>query len=104
MSGPFPISIPPFSGLTYISSTQLTGLVSAVGLPATPPSNATIAALSIEGGNARWGTAGALPTPSTGTPLWGTTGAIMLAKSMFSSIRFINMTGSTAIINIDYYA
>lgn len=102
MSGPFPVSIPPYPGLSYLGSAQIASLVAAVGLP-TVPTGASIASLSIEGGNARWGVVGALPTGSTGTPLWGTVGGIMVARTMFATIRFIDMTGSTSKINVDWY-
>lgn len=103
MSGPFPQSIPPFPGLRFLSSAQLTGLATPKSLPAAP-AGTTQAALSIEAGNVRWGTVAVPPTATIGTPLYGTTGAVLLAMSMFSTIQFINMTGSTSIINIDWYA
>lgn len=101
MSGPFPTTIPPFPGLRYLGSAPIASFASVQPLP-TPPDGATIAILSIEGGNVRWGIDGDDPTDSVGAPIWGTSFAT-ISKSMFSSIRFINMTGTTSTGTVDWY-
>lgn len=99
--GPFPVNIPPFPGLDYIGSEAIADFSAAVGLNDIPET-AQVATLSIEGGNIRWGTATALPTATVGAPLWGTS-LVTISRTMFSSIRFINMTASTATATVNYY-
>jgi len=101
MPGPFPINIPPFPGLAYLSSEAIASFASAVGFSSIP-ATAQVATLSIEGGNVRWGTATVLPTGDAGAPVWGTS-IVTINRTMFSSIRFINMTGSTATGTVNYY-
>lgn len=100
MSGPYPTSIPPFPGLSYISSQRITDFSAAVGL--TPPAGAAMALVSVEAGNLRYSLSGVAPTASVGTPIYGTA-QISLALKYFSVIKFINYTGTTSAATIDYY-
>jgi hypothetical protein len=77
---------------------QVSSLVSAHSL--TPPADASVAVIKVEAGNVRY-LNDQDPTASVGMPLWGTETLTLTAE--IESYRFINMTGSTATLNVVYY-
>lgn len=92
----------PPAGMAFVGYQQLvlTGLAQAL----TVPGGATVAYVSAEGGNARWGTAAQSPalSASVGQVLWGTA-AMSVSGSLLAAIEFINMSGSTCTLDIAYF-
>lgn len=82
-------------GYVQITPTIATGLTS-------PPAAATFAVIAAEAGNVRWRADGTAPTATVGMPFWGTA-FLTVPLAYFGSIQFINMTGSTSVLNVMYY-
>lgn len=91
----------PPAGLKYLGYAQITSLVAATALP-TAPAKTVLAIIGVEGGNVRWRADGTDPTGDIGSILWGTSG-LPFTSALFSSAKFINFTGSTSLLNIEWY-
>lgn len=92
--------VPP-PGFALIRQDQIASVSAAVGL-GTPPTKAVMAFVSPEAGNVRWRADGTDPTASVGMPLYATAG-LWVAASLITSIKFIDMTGSTAKLNVAWF-
>lgn len=102
-------TIVPPAGMSVLGYSQITDLTAArtliQGGGSAIPAGAKLAYVQAEGGNARWRADGVAPTATVGAILWGTA-QMVIASSVFAgakAIQFINMTGSTAILDITYY-
>lgn len=93
-----PNSVP--GGLRFISYEQVTDLSSAV--PLTPPAGATFALVQVQDGNVRYRRDGTSPTGSVGMILWATSQPMGFAVPN-ADLEFINMSGGTAALNVEYY-
>lgn len=91
----------PPAGMVDKGYVQITDLTSAVGLGVVP-AGARIAVLTPENGNVRWRSDGVDPTATVGNIIWGTS-TVPISSGAFAAIKFINMTGSTSILNVQYY-
>lgn len=92
---------PPYS-MTARGYQQITAGTLAAATALTIPSNATFALLQAENGDLRWRDDGTAPTGSVGMILYsGTT--IELAGDL-STIKFIELTSQSGILNVSYYS
>jgi hypothetical protein len=86
-------------GYDLVSYTQVTSLAAATAL--TPPTDATFALVQVQDGVVRYRPDGVDPTASVGMLLYATAPATPF--STFTGLKFINATGSTALLNIFWY-
>ena len=89
---------PPYR-FTPLGYTQITNLSAAVGL-GTIPAGATIAFVSIEGGECRYRDDGTAPTATIGMPIYA--GQALQYSGTLSAIQLIQ-TQATATANISFY-
>lgn len=83
----------------YLEHEQITDFAAAKGL--TPPEGATYAVVQVNGGSVRY-LRDDDPTASVGMVLYAT-GTIVVSGAELDTIRFINLTGSTSILDVEYY-
>jgi hypothetical protein len=96
----WPYQMPP-PGMVPKGVTTIASLVTAVGLGAIP-AGTKLAVVSVLGGNANWRADGTNPTGSVGNPAWGTA-TLQFGASVLSTVKFINQSGSTATLNVQFY-
>lgn len=90
--------VPP--GATLIGYTQVTDLSAAVTI--TPPTGATIAVVQVNAGVVRYRRDGVDPTGTVGMLAYATAPPTTF-YSPFTNLKFIQNTGSTASLNIEWY-
>lgn len=90
--------LPPGSAL--ISYAQVTNLSAAVAL--SPPDGATTALVQVNDGIVRYRRDGTNPTASVGMLAYAT-GPVMAFYAPFTNLKFIQATGSTGSLNVEWY-
>jgi hypothetical protein len=92
------VPIPP--GYTLVGYQQVTDLSAAVAL--TPPTGATLAVVQVNAGVVRYRRDGVAPTGTVGMLAYAT-GPAMVFDSPTSALKFIQNSGSTASLSIEWY-
>lgn len=90
--------VPPI-GLVDLGYSRITNLTYPVPLAA--PQGTELAVIVPENGSVRWRADGVAPTKDAGSIIWGTTSFEW--SGSLSAIRFINMDGNTAALNVTYF-
>ena len=91
--------VPP--GLAFLGFAPAVTLVSATDIFAAAPDGTTMALVQVNAGIVRYRRDGTNPTGNNGMLMYATGPAVAFAPS--DDLRFIQATGSTATLNIEYY-